>query len=476
MAKYIGLDLGSTSVTGLILNTESKQVLAKQSVPNDTEITSPTDKRKGYSEWNMERMVQLAFHLLSTLVEGAGEKSVAGLGVTGQMHGMALLDRTWTPCSPFIGWQDRRCHERLPNGQTYLSRMRSLGRDGFAETGCRPATGYMASTLFWFAQNDMLPPDAVACFAPDYLVSRLCGEKPVTDATNAAIAGVFNVINEEWDRDLVEAMGLQLTHFPEVSPSCVKAGELTETIAHMTGLPSGLPVTVACGDNQASFAGSVADYPQSVLINIGTGGQISVFLKDPLLTEALDLRPFLQTGFLLVGAGLCGGRSYRALRDFIRQVGEGVFGLSEMPDLYERLNQLAAAVAPGADGLRCEPIFSGSRREPERRGVWSGMSETNFTVGHMARTLLEGLAEQFRLFYDEMRELGIQTRPRLIGSGNGIRQNTLLRQILSAAFAAPLEIASHTEEGAVGAALIAAVAVGEFENIQVASGHFIGYK
>lgn len=215
----------------------------------------------------------------------------------------------------------------------------------------------------------------------------------------------------------------------------------------------------------------MADYAQSVLVNIGTGGQISVFFEDTLLADALDLCPFLQSGFLLVGAGLCGGRSYRALRDFIRHVGGQIFGLSHTPDLYESLNRLAAPISPGADGLRCEPIFAGSRREPERRGFWAGMSETNFTVGHMARALLEGLAEQFSVFYEEIRELGVNPRRRLVGSGNGIRKNPLLRQILATSFSSAVAVAHHTE----GAALGAAGAVGEFENIQAASRGFIQY-
>ena len=68
-----------------------------------------------------------------------------------------------------------------------------VGGDGFAKTGCRPATGYMASALFWLAQNDVLPANTSACFAPDYLVSQLCENRAVTDATNAAGAGVFNL-------------------------------------------------------------------------------------------------------------------------------------------------------------------------------------------------------------------------------------------------------------------------------------------
>ena len=124
---------------------------------------------------------------------------MSGLGGTGQMYGMVLLDTKGAPCSPFIGWQDRRCHEQLPGGQTYISRIMDVGDDGFAKTGCRPATGYMASALFWLAQNDVLPANTSACFAPDYLVSQLCENRAVTDATNAAGAGVFNLIEKSLD-------------------------------------------------------------------------------------------------------------------------------------------------------------------------------------------------------------------------------------------------------------------------------------
>ena len=467
MARYIGLDLGTTSITALILDTERREILVKQGVDNDTQRAAP----KGRSEWDIDRMVGLSLELLSALAQTPEGRSVAAIGVTGQMHGMALLDAQANPLQRFIGWQDQRCHERLPNGQTYLSQMATLAETTLGRTGCRLATGYMASTLFWLKQNALLPDGAQACFAPDYLVSRLCNQAPVTDATNAASAGVYDVINGQWDTATLNALGLPVARFPEVKPSCSVAGGLARDI----GLSEGLPVTVACGDNQASFAGSVADYSESVLVNIGTGGQISLFVNVPILTEALDLRPFLQGGYLLVGAGLCGGRSYRALRDFMKHVGEAVFGVSDVPDLYERLNALASDVPPGSDGLHCEPIFTGSRREPNRRGVWSGISETNFTPGHLARSLLEGLAEQFSDFYKEMQALGVQRRAQLIGAGNGVRKNALLQQILAETFSLPLRVAHHTEEAAVGAALCAAVAVGEFADIQAASRGFIRY-
>ncbi len=417
-------------------------------------------------------MADLALALVARVAGEGGP--VDGVGVTGQQHGMVLLDEAWRPCSPFIGWQDQRCQEPLPSGETCIERMLALGGDAFGRSGCRPATGYLGSTLFWLAQNGQLPKRVRSCFAADYLVSGLCDRPPVTDPTDAASSGLLDVGAGQWNEALVEALGLAVDLLPEVRPSCQPAGGVSAAAAKRTGLPPGVPVSVGCGDNQASFAGSVADQGETVLVNIGTGGQISAFVTQAVFAEELDLRPFLQGGFLLVGAGLCGGKSYRILRDFFRQVGKRVFGLSEMPDLYERLNALAADAPPGADGLRCEPIFAGTRREPERRAVWSGMSQANFTPGHMARALLEGIAEQFRLLREKMDGLG--PRSQLVGSGNGLRKNPLLRQIMSDTFGLPMRIPQHEEEAAVGAALCASVAAGEFGSIQEAGAAFIRYS
>jgi sedoheptulokinase len=494
MGAFLGIDLGSTTLSAVVVDTSAREIAAQQTIPNEAEVTSPADCARGRSEWDIARMVEAAIGLIREVAAG---RRLDGLGVTGQQHGMVLLDAAHEPCAPFIGWQDQRCLEPRPDGRPTIRHMLDRGGELFRRSGCVPATGYMASTLVWLAEQGQLPPGAAACFAPDYLVGRLCAQPPVTDPTLAASAGVFDVAAGEWNAELIAALGLSVSRFPPVRPPCTRAGALCAEAAALTELPSGLPVAVPCGDNQASFAGSVADYARSVLVNIGTGGQTSVYVPRPLFVEGLDLRPFLQGGFLLVGAGLAGGRSYRILRDFIREVGETFFDCrgapmcapnppgadtrvrpynGQLPDLYDRLTALAAQAPPGADGLTCEPIFAGTRHDPARRAIWRGMSEANFRPGHMARALLEGLAEQYRLLYARMLESGARARQRLIGSGNGIRKNALLRDILAATLDLPLQTPTHTEEAAVGAALTAAVAVGEFDRIEAAGREFILYR
>ncbi|MCP4643598.1 MAG: hypothetical protein GY851_24330 [bacterium] len=473
MGLHIGIDVGTTSISGVAIDTDRCETLAQAVAPNSAEVTSSSDRSLGRSEWDMDAMTAGAIALVADLARQIPALHVAGVGVTGQMHGMVLVGSDQAACTPFVGWQDARCLEQASDGRTYLEGMTAIGGSLFAASGCRPATGYMASTLFWLSRNDAMPSDATACFAPDYVVGQLTGAGIATDPTNAASAGVYDVRADRWNADLIYALGLEDRWFPEMRTSCSRAGGLSGKVAGETGLTQGIPVSVACGDNQASFAGSVAKSTDSVLVNVGTGGQVSAYTEDAVSSDILDLRPFLQGGFLLVGSELSGGRSYQVLRDFMSRVGAQVFGLSDTPDVYERLNDLAAAVPPGVDGLRCDPVFAGSRLEPNARAEWHGMDDANFTPGHMARALLEGLADRFHALYDEMLRAGAPSRRYLVGSGNGVRHNPLLRDILAARFHMPVDVARHTEEAATGAALCAAVAAGEFTTIHDASRQFV---
>jgi sugar (pentulose or hexulose) kinase len=250
--------------------------------------------------------------------------------------------------------------------------------------------------------------------------------------------------------------------------SCSIAGGLTPEAARNVGLRDGAPVAVGCGDNQASFAGSVADSSASVLVNIGTGAQVSAWVPTYLAVQTVDTRPHLDGGFLLVGAPLCGGLSYALLRIFFDMVGKQIFRLGEEEDFYDTMTALAASAPSGADGLRCEPLFTGTRLEPDRRAAFSGITPANFTPGHFARAVLEGIAEQVHLHYADMLEAGIKPRTQLVCSGNGVRRNALLAAILCKTFGMPMRLTATQEEAAFGAALVAAVGIGEFPDLRTA--------
>jgi sugar (pentulose or hexulose) kinase len=395
---------------------------------------------------------------------------LAGLGITGQQHGVVLVDSSLTPLSPFINWQDRRGEQIDPgSGQSYVRRaIERAGAEARQRTGCRLAAGYLAVTLFWMKETGVLPPNATACFLTDYFGALLTGQRPVTDPTCSASSGVLDIRHDDWDAELLAALELPRALFPDVRPSGDLLGGLSPTMADRCGLPVGLPIFVGIGDNQASFLGSVADRRATVLVNVGTGAQVSVhadqFQPDPLL----EARPFPRGGYLLVSAGLAGGGSYAVLERFYRQVGVQLLGVAADDSLYESMNRLAAAVPRGADGLRCAPYFFGTRAEPELRASWTGVSTNNFTPAHLTRALLEGMARTMLDGYERITRHADRRWGRLVGAGNGLRRNRVLARIVAETFALPLFVPAQREEAACGAALLAAVGAGVFPDLDSA--------
>lgn len=465
MPIVLSADLGTSKITAVAIDARDGNVLAKATAANSAERTPADRKVRGHSEWDISIMAALAADCLRTIVEQLGDRrgNVAGIGITGQQHGVVVVGPDVNPLTPFINWQDKRGDEPLArdSGASYVGCLNNrLGPEANRRTGCRLATGYLAVTLAWLEHHGLLPERGRACFATDYFGAWLTGEQPLTDPTCAASGGVYDLQRNDWAWDLIEALALPRSLFVPVQPSGAPLGCLTAERAKQLGLDPGVPVFVGLGDHQASFLGSVGDPARSVLVNVGTGGQVAAFTPTFAFAPGLETRPFPRGGFVLVSAGLSGGAAYAVLERFFCQVGQELFGVSKPPPLYESMNRLAATVPAGGDGLRCEPFFFGSRSQPDRRAAWSGLSSANCTPGHLARSLLEGMARTFHAGYDSIRQVLGEPRAVLVGAGNGVRENPLLAQILATEFGQPLHIAAHPEEAAYGAALLAAVGAG----------------
>lgn len=495
MPAFIGIDIGSTTVTAVAIGTESGLSLASASAQNSAEITSAEDKAAGRSEWDFSRITETAFTAVRSLVDQPGISEIDGIGVTGQQQGCQLFEPgSNSPVGPLISWQDRRATDAVEGHGSYLDQIASLGAShlassgpkGFSASGCPLVSGYTSALLFWLKSNGLLGPQLKASTVPEFFVSQLTGESPVTDATDAAGWGIFDVVNGRWNSELMRDLGIHESVVPELAPSCSVAGTLGEHMADAMGLSAGIPVSVASGDHQCAFVGAIGDPVNTVAVNVGTGGQCSVFIPDLTSLQAtggwpdhgyLELRPHIQSGYLLAGVGVVGGRSFRTLRDFFALAGAQVFNDDDEPDLiYSKLVELASVSEPGASGLEFRPFFTGTRKEPNRRGEIAGLTPSNFTPGNLARSLFEGMANQLHSSYVEAVDLGASDRTALAGSGNGIRQNRVLNEALEARFGLPMRLSANVDEAAVGAALCASVAVGQFRSISEASKAFVTYE
>ena len=483
MPIVLGVDLGTTKITSIAIDTASGAILASGSTANEANITCPEDRARGRSEWRADLIVVAACRCLSDVARQLGSRAneVVGLGVTGQQHGMLLVDPNLQPISPLINWQDRRALDRMPNGDsTWLEAARTaIGRDAGQRTGCWLHPGFMAVTLFELTVRKRVPANARALFVMDYFTAALTGQSPITEPSCAGSSGVFNVRSRQWDEAGIEALGLSRSLFPDIREANETVGGLTSEHAHATGLPTGTLVFAPIGDHQASFLGSVADRRNSVLVNVGTGAQVAVYTDDFNFEAPIELRPFPCGGNLLSNVGLAGGWSYQVLERFFCGVGRDLYQTDSEEKLYGLMNELAATVPPGADGLCCEPRFSGTRLDPTQRGSITGLSPQNFTAEHLARAVLEGMSRSLHDGFKAIRrvtdhspttqETLAASPTMLIAAGNGLRENPLLAEIVSQEFGLPMSFTQHREEAAFGAALVACVGTKVFANLEEAA-------
>ena len=460
MPIVVSVDLGTTKITSLALDADSREVLAVATMANDANTTSDSDRSRGRSEWNADRILSQGLACLKLVADQIGERvaDVAGIGITGQQHGMILVGPEGAPISPLMNWQDRRALDLIPGSdRTWLEETRLLlGEDVWQRTGCRLQPGFMAGTLFWLKAHDLLPANSRALFIMDLFGAVLTGQPAVTEPSCAGGSGVFNVRSRQWDLESIAALGLSRSLFPDVREANQRIGTSTMGASLMTGLPPGTPIFAPIGDHQASFVGSVTDRDDSILVNVGTGAQVAVYTDGFDFAPPIELRPYPCGGNLLSNVGLAGGWSYQVLEQFFSDVGRSMFQSDSPAPLYEMLNQLAAAVPSGAEGLRCDPLFSGTRLDPTVRGTLTGLSPQNFTARHLARAVLEGMARSLRDGYSAIEQITGRSQTQLVAAGNGLRENPLLSEIVSQSFGLPMTFTSHREEAAYGAALIAA--------------------
>ncbi|MFT3749520.1 MAG: FGGY family carbohydrate kinase [Agriterribacter sp.] len=268
---FIGIDIGTTSICGVIydvLNRKTESI----NVENESRIDAGNSWEKMQdSQWIVTCVIQIIKKFESEYDD------IKGIGITGQMHGILYVDNKGDAVSPLYTWQDNRGNLILNNNITYAEFLTDY-------SGYDLSTGYGLVTHFYNIKNSILPKSAVKlCTIMDYTVMKLTGKKePLTDYTNAAGLGFFNVREKKFDLSSLSSIGIDTSILPEISESAALAGYYH----------SDIPVYSAIGDNQASFIGSVRDRKKSIHVTVGTSSQLSIFSGEFFQVNSLDTRPF----------------------------------------------------------------------------------------------------------------------------------------------------------------------------------------
>lgn len=428
--KTLGLDIGTTTISAVVYE-EGRGVLASRTVKNDSWLSGESWERLQDPAVIYEKSLD---SVKALLVE---HPDVQAIGLSGQMHGILYLNDRGEPVSPLYIWQDGRGDLPYDESESWAAHLSRL-------TGYALATGYGMVTHYYNVNHGLVPADAaVLCTIHDYVAMKLSGRtSPLTEPTDAASLGLYDGPNRCFDLAALEKADIDPVILPGiVEDPCLGTGEL------------GVPVYAALGDNQASFLGATGGRTDVLLVNMGTGGQISVYSPDHVMTDTLETRPFPDGGWLLVGASLCGGRSYALLENFFCQTVKMVTG--EEVSTYEAMARLMEANPVPENIPETVTLFQGTRKNPDLRGSITGIGTENFTPLHLIYGVMNGMARELQQMYQGYLDIGGKALAAMIGSGNGLRKNKHLCRVFEEAFRCPLILSENDEEAACGAAIYA---------------------
>lgn len=429
----VGIDIGSTTVCAVVTETMTGKLLFSQTVPNHAPVPSPHPFEHLQDP---QTLFQTCETLLNTCLK---EYPIpVSIGITGQMHGILYLDSLGNPLSPLYTWQDQSGSQPLESS-SYSKVLSEL-------TGYPMSSGFGLTTYFYHLKNGRVPePASVFCTIGDYVAMKLSGRlSPLLHPSMAASLGIFDLSQNSFDKEALKKAGLPVHLLPSVASSEKELG------VHS----SGSSVTLALGDNQASYYSS-CQLPDTLLVNIGTGGQISLAISElpKELPKELEVRPYLNGSWLLTASSLCAGSSYALLKQFFLEVLQE-FSAAPPEDPYQIINQLAEKGASMNAVPTSDTRFLGSRSNPQIRGSITDLTPDSFHPAGFAYSVLKGMCEelyQFYLLFPEECQKGL----RLVGSGNGLRKNPLLQKLFAERFQMPLSMISFQEEAAIGCALYA---------------------
>ena len=378
----------------------------------------------------------------------AASETVAAVGLSGQMHGLVLLDADGAPLRDAIIWPDRRSADICEEW---------AGGDGGAAVsavaGLPVATGFLAPSLAWVKRHE----PGIHCRAArvllpkDFIRYRLTGNL-ATDDSDASGTLLFDVTSRRWSEALLGRFGLDGSLLPPLRGSLTVAGTVGDAASRETGLPPGVPVAVGGSDQSMSAIALGVDAPGTVAVAISTGGTVITTVGRALLDARVHTLCHADSRrWLMMGACLSAGLSLSWFARTFCGTAEGI---------YDLLSKEAGTVPPGSEGLLFAPYLCGDRtphRDAVARGGFIGLTPRH-TRGHMVRAIMEGVVFSLCESMDIFRELGLPLE-RVVSTGGGAR-SAVWRQIEADVFGTPVEWRPGDEHSAIGAAVAGGMAIG----------------
>lgn len=448
MSCFMGIDLGTSSVKVLLADERGN---IKGISQRNYDIRK---RRSEYAEQDMEVLWEACRDAIRETVDADPQRGadIAGIGFSGQMHGLVLVDKDGVPLRDAIIWADQRSAEEIREVYARIPEesYRSVSLNSLS-------TGFLAASLLWVRKNEpKLYEKAYKVMLPkDYIRYKLCGTF-ATDASDASGTGLFDVSKRQWAWEMMNRLEIGRELFPECHEAAEQAGATSRSCEAQTGLKAGIPVVFGGGDTPMQALGNGITGPGTLAANIGTACQIAAVEGSPVHDANYRTNTFCHVcgqQWMVMGAHLSGGVALKWLRDQILRMKS-----------YDVMTALAGTAPAGSEGLLFLPYLNGERtpyHDPNARGIYLGLT-LKHSRAHMIRSAMEGIVYGLRNSLEIFQDMGILS-DRVIASGGGARGRLFL-EIQADVFGKDIYTNLCGEQAGMGAAITAAVGVKAFDS------------
>ena len=452
-ALFLGLDVSTTGAKALLID-EAGAVVSSATTALRLSARRPLWSEQRPTDW-WEGTVKSIRQALGAA--GANGAQVRGVGMTGQMHGLVLLDAGGKVLRPAILWNDQRTGAHCDEIRARLGKERLIQL-----TGNDALTGFTAPKILWVREHE---PDVYARAAhvllpKDYVRYQLTGEF-ATDKAGAAGTLLIDVRSRDWSLEVLEALDIPAEWLPPTHEGPEVTGYVSAEAAEICGLRAGTPVVGGGGDQAAQAVGVGAVEAGIVALTLGTSGVVFATTEEPFVEPEGRLHAFCHAvpgRWHLMGVMLSAAGSLRWYRDTVAP-GAG----------FDELLAPTADVPPGSEGLLFLPYLTGERTpypDPLARGAFVGLT-VRHSQAHMTRAVLEGVAFGLRDSFELIKAAGLDDIQQVRVSGGGAR-SILWQQILADVLNVELVTVTTTEGAAYGVALLAGVGAGAWPDVGTA--------
>ncbi len=453
MGYFLGIDISTTSSKALVMDAAGK-VIAVASSPHTLQTPRPLWSEQDPLEWWEAARLCIRSALQKAGISG---DDVSAVGLTGQMHGLVLLDEAGRVLRPAILWNDQRTQDQCDEIH------RRVGKSEFIQiTGNVALTGFTAPKILWVKENE---PQVYArvkhiLLPKDYVRYRMTHEYAMDKADGAGTV-LFDLKARDWSDAVLSKLEIPREWMPRTFEGTEFTGVVTEAAAQQTGLRAGTPVAAGGGDQAAGAVGMGAVEPGVVSLTLGTSGVVFATTPSALIEPDGRLHAFCHAVpgmWHFMGVMLSAAGSLQWYHDRLA------------PEMsFDDLIREAETAPAGCEGLQFLPYLMGERTpypDPLARGAFIGLTLRHGRA-HLTRAVLEGVSFGLKDSFTLIQNAGLGKVTQVRASGGGTR-SALWRQILASVLDAELVMVNTTEGGAYGAALLAAVAAGVLSDIQSA--------